>query len=200
MAEQSPPAGDSIPATDLNSKIELVTGAEGSAGSGADVPPATGTVREHVAAPAGTGPELEQGASGASGTASRRVFKQTPDARPGPTGRLYLGKFYEWGKELPPEAAEHQTGRSRARPVERPEDRPGASGSGVAAHDHPKETGRAGRAAGAKVSDGFTVEELDGKTKDELIDLADAAGLTVTRSSGEGEPLKSDYVQALVGK
>jgi hypothetical protein len=40
-------------------------------------------------------------------------------------------------------------------------------------------------------------EDFDGMTKDDLVERARAAGLTVKSSGSTGEPLKEDYVRAL---
>jgi hypothetical protein len=51
----------------------------------------------------------------------------------------------------------------------------------------------AGPSAGA-----VPASELEGKTKAELVEMAEARGLTVTRGDGEeGEPVKQDYIDAL---
>lgn len=45
----------------------------------------------------------------------------------------------------------------------------------------------------------YTREQLEEKGKDQLIKLAEKANLTVTRADGEdGEPLKDDYIDALL--
>jgi hypothetical protein len=47
----------------------------------------------------------------------------------------------------------------------------------------------------------YTRDDLDAMTKDELVALAEKEGLTVARGDGsEGDPLKSDYVDALAAE
>lgn len=59
-------------------------------------------------------------------------------------------------------------------------------------------TGEDQLGTGSSTVSGKTQAELEAMTKDDLVELANDVGVVVERADGEaGEPLKSDYVQAL---
>jgi hypothetical protein len=113
-----------------------------------------------------------------------------PVLPPGTTGISWNGVIYV---RAPDGGLTDMDGK----PVERPEGFPSDEELAKRFKAGPAPLPSSPGSSGSISSGGEAADDFDTMSKDDLVEQAQARGLTVTRSGGGGPPTKDDYVRAL---